>query len=83
VSPSHNFASKSNCRDTTVFLTPNKEAVKCFSFLEGGPAEAFAKALKEFCFLKIASGLGVGPKLGSSIGFDLLISQNCVEFAME
>lgn len=84
VSPTHNFSAKSNCPETAVFVTPKKEAIKCFSFLENLTfTEAFGQALKEFCLFKIASGLDCGPSMNSSLGFDLIISQSCVEFAME
>jgi hypothetical protein len=47
------------------------------------PIDEFAKALKEYCCLKIASGLGVGPRLPRPEGFDLILHSNCIEFSME
>ena len=40
-------------------------------------------ALKEFCFLKVAHGIGVAPKPTKNIGFDMIFYSNCVEFTME
>ena len=40
-------------------------------------------AIKEYSLLKIASILGVGPKLNNLFGFDLLVYDECIEFCME
>lgn len=40
-------------------------------------------AIKEYCLLKIASILGVGPKLNNMFGFDLVVYDECIEFCME
>jgi hypothetical protein len=59
-------------------------AVKCFQLdNNSNPAKEFAKILKEYCCLKIASGLGVGPLLPRPERFDLIIYDNCIEFSME
>jgi hypothetical protein len=40
------------------------------------------RCLKEYCFYKLFSLLGVGPRVVSS-GYDLVCFNNCVEFRME
>jgi len=59
-------------------------AIKCFPISDvDHTAKIFGKALKEFCLFKIASGLGVGPKLKKQGGFDIVFYPKCVEFGME
>lgn len=40
-------------------------------------------AIKEYSILKIASILGVGPKMNNIFGFDLVAYDECIEFCME
>lgn len=42
-----------------------------------------SSAIKEYCCLKIASALGFAPKTDNYLGFDIIIFENCVQFAME
>jgi hypothetical protein len=57
--------------------------MKCYEITEKrNPAVVFFKALKEYFFLRIASGLRVGPKLLRESGFDMIFYQNCIEFGM-
>jgi hypothetical protein len=41
------------------------------------------EAIKEWFLLKICSVLRVGPHISGYLGFDLIMHQDCVEFAME
>ena len=40
-------------------------------------------ALREYFIFRIASAIGCGPYMKKYFGFDLLFSENCIEFAME
>lgn len=56
-----------------------KMVIKCYHIRNTEKkAQTFATALKEFCLFKIASGLGVGPKIIKHGGFDIVFSQSCV-----
>jgi len=39
--------------------------------------------INEYCLLKIASAVTAGPRHITPFGFDLVIYDNCIEFAME
>lgn len=45
--------------------------------------KVISSAIKEYCCLKIASALGFAPKVDNYLGFDMIIFDNCVQFAME
>ena len=58
--------------------------IKCYQIDKPDDSKnVFATALKQFCLLKVASGLGVGPKLMKHGEYDIIFSQRCLEFAME
>ena len=59
-----------------------KSAVKCFS-TEDDFEKAVATVIKEYCLLKIASILRVGPRLPKLFGFDIVVFEKCIEFSME
>lgn len=40
-------------------------------------------SIKEYCILKICYELECGPKVHNYFGFDLLIYQDSIQFAME
>ena len=40
-------------------------------------------AIKEWFLLKIASAAEIGPKISNHFGFDILMFEGCIEFAME
>lgn len=40
-------------------------------------------AFKEYFILRIASALKIGPNLNRSLGFDMFLYDNCIEFAIE
>jgi len=37
-----------------------------------------ASVLKEYCFLKIAALLNIGPSLNNIFGFDLVVFEDCI-----
>ena len=41
------------------------------------------EALKEWFLLKICSVLRMGPHISGYLGFDIIMHEDCVEFAME
>jgi hypothetical protein len=75
-SSSHYFNCKPSRPDSTIFFAfadDQETVIKCFPFSDPAKSsEAFGKALREICFLKVAHGLGFGPKLTSINGFDLV-----------
>ena len=44
---------------------------------------ALQKIIKEYCIGKICSALECGPFIGNILGFDLIVFNNRIEFAME
>jgi serine/threonine protein kinase len=86
-SSSHYFNCKTSRADSSIlfaFTEDQEVVIKCFPFSDPTQSsEAFGKALRELCFLKVAHGLGLGPKLTNMSGFDLIFYENCVELSME
>ena len=41
------------------------------------------KIIKEYCIGKISSALECGPFIGNILGFDMIVFNNRIEFAME
>jgi len=61
------------------FRTDNNRAViKCFEFTEESTDNKIANAIKEYCLMKIASILKIGPKIIKIFGFDLVVSDHCI-----
>ena len=84
---SHYLPNKDNRQESTIFFTGHRRqdmVVKCYPFEPYQEiSDVFAVALKEYCLMKIASGLGVGPRTMQHGGFDLILTKKCVEFGME
>jgi hypothetical protein len=57
--------------------------IKCINIPESHFAAAFPRVIKEFCLLKIAAILNVGPQLNNIFGFDIVVFKDCAEFCME
>ena len=57
--------------------------IKCLPLPELDFEDAFRQAVTEYCLLKVAADLRVGPRVGGIFGFDLILSDGCIEFAME
>ena len=54
-------------------------AIKCFPIGDyQESSHVFASILREFFIGKIASGLGIGPKMPKYGGFDLLFHNKCI-----
>ena len=76
ISKTHELACCSYMNGARVYLSPLNEAnvaIKCFPYENNKLVETFALVLKEYCCLKIASGLGVGPETPKVFGFDIII----------
>jgi serine/threonine protein kinase len=61
-------------------LSQQKFAIKCI------PSQHYScrnNAIKEYFLTKVASFAGIGPKVESYFGFDILIFADCIEFGME
>jgi hypothetical protein len=58
-------------------------AVKCFPRQSENPLDQLAFILREYSFYRIAGCLGIGPALLTPFGFDIIIYEECIEFAME
>ena len=78
---SHIFSSKKSQESTIYFTQTHNEnvVIKCYKiYPDQKPSKVFAMALKEYCFFKVASAMGVGPKTVRSSEFDLIFYENCV-----
>jgi hypothetical protein len=58
-------------------------AIKCFQFSKSNFAEVLAETLSEYCLMKLASHLKVGPQLHERMGYEVVVYRDCIEFAME
>lgn len=61
-------------------ILKEKIAIKCIKVTSGIYRK---RAVKEWFLAKIASAAEIGPKVMSSMGFDVLMYSDCVEFALE
>jgi serine/threonine protein kinase len=57
--------------------------IKCINITEENFETGFARVVKEFCLLKVAAILKVGPQLSNLFGFDIVVFKDCAEFCME
>jgi hypothetical protein len=57
--------------------------IKCIKIPKGNFATIFPRVIKEFCLLKIAAILKIGPQLSNIFGFDIVVFNDCAEFCME
>lgn len=64
-------------------LRGREYVVKCLPLPELDFEDAFRRAVTEYCLLRVASDLRVGPHVGGVFGFDLILSDGCLEFVME
>ena len=72
--------------DSAIYFATNKDdfVIKCYPSDEiVTSGETFARALKEYSFLRIAGAIGVSPQISRNNGFDMVFYNDCVEFAME
>lgn len=82
-SPTHSLQNLSQTKASIFKLSSNKNhIIKCLTFPHVPFEDQLAMAIKEYCLLKIASILGVGPKLKNLFGFDLVVYDECIEFCM-
>jgi serine/threonine protein kinase len=59
-------------------------AFKCYPIKEDSETEVvLSRAIHEYCMLKLASNLKMGPYVQNFIGVDVVIYETCIEFAME
>ena len=59
-------------------------AVKSVKFCKGEKiSDSIYRQVEDYCFSKILSCLGVGPKVETFMGFDLVIYEDSIEFLME
>ena len=60
---------------------------KCFerpkAFVEDSELNILKNAIEEYCILKLASHLKVGPKVHGIMGYDIVVYFDCIEFSME
>lgn len=86
-SPSHRIGFCSNGGFSSVYFGlyhGRYLAFKCYPIKEDAETEAvLSRAIHEYCMLKLASNLKVGPYVQNFIGADVVVYENCVEFAME
>ena len=53
--------------------------IKCFGLAKAEqPIHALGAALNEYCIMRIADALGVGPELTKKSCFDIIAYPNCV-----
>jgi hypothetical protein len=52
--------------------------IKCISLKSKCFEDELSVVIKEFSLLKIASLLGIGPKMNSIFGFELVVYDDCV-----
>ena len=87
LSQAHNFHQISQNSVGSVFLYEDwdakKYSIKCIHLITNDFGEIIKSVIKEVCILKIAHLLGVGPKTTDLFGFDIVVYNNCAEFAME
>ena len=58
-------------------------AFKCYPLDEKEPLKQLTKIIKEVGFSKLLGLLDIGPQIVYPFGFDIIVSANCIEFAME
>jgi hypothetical protein len=77
-SSTHAFENISTTRASIYKSSSLKNIViKCIS-LKKCFEDELSVVIKEFSLLKIASLLGIGPKMNSIFGFDLVVYDDCV-----
>jgi serine/threonine protein kinase len=47
------------------------------------PQKTFEKAVKEYSILKICAAMGCAPRLEGCLGFDVVVYDDCLQYAME
>lgn len=85
-SPTHKILNKNSGNFCSVYHCECERtdvAFKCFEKTDQSDLNVLEKAIEEYCVLRLASHLRVGPKAFDALGFGIVVYAHCVEFAME
>jgi hypothetical protein len=85
-SPSHEIQAKSLGGFSSVYkarLFEQEIAIKCTCFTGKTFMKVFQDVLAEYLMFLVSSELEIAPKMTKTMGFDLIIYQDCIEFSME
>ena len=55
-------------------------AIKCTQFIS---EEGILRVIEDYCFSKLFSCLGIGPRVSDFMGFDLVLYDGSVEYLIE